>query len=112
MIVSTLVSFIESLSRWMRPHVSHIAMALVATLLVIYGSSINQLIRTWIQKLHFLVRIAVFVLLCSFGYAYFTLWASGIARSYLQALDNRLLAPGVIALFIIIGVLAERRNHI
>jgi len=110
--MSFITHSISECSRYLRPHISYISMAIVATLLVIYGEGINRFIRGHIKKIHFLFRITIFVALCSAGYAAASIWLSKIIARYLYALDNTLLAPGVLLIFIGIGVLAERRNHI
>ncbi len=99
-------------SRWMRPSLSSISTAIIATLLVVYANDFSRWLRKRIRKHHFIVRAFIFVVVCAFGYGAVTLFLASIVARYLALLNNVLLAPVVIGVFIIIGVAAEHKNHI
>lgn len=107
-----LAGWLSEFSSWLDGHLRWIALALVSTLLVIYGGDVNRLVRRQVAARHFLIRLIVFISLCAFGYgaaiSYLTPWL----HSFLDSLDGRYLAPVIAFLFIGVGMLAERRNQV
>jgi hypothetical protein len=101
-----------SCSAQMHPYLPQIAAALVATLLVVYGSSINALVKRWVGGMHFIIRLLVFVALCSFGYGFLALILSRLFLNMFQKINSFYLAMVVVVIFIIVGVLAEKKNQI
>ena len=67
--------YLVQLGNWMRPHIMLVAMAQVATLLTIYGDHINVVVRVLVKPYHFILRLAAFVALCTFGYGQGIAWA-------------------------------------
>ena len=55
-------------SQWLYPYLGEISLAIMATLLVIYGNSINRMVKRQTHGLHFIFRTSIFILLCTFGY--------------------------------------------
>ncbi len=99
-------------SRWLRPSIGSIATAMTATILVVYANDFSRWLKKRIRKYHFILRAAVFVVVCAFGYGAVTLFVSRIIAGYLRLLDNVLLAPVVVGVFVLIGIAAEHKNHI
>jgi len=93
---------------WLKPYSMQLAVAFVATLLVIYGDAINKTVRVFVKPYPFLVRITAFIVLCTLGYGALTVWGSGQVHQLMLHLPGVLFAPVVFAAFIILGVLAER----
>lgn len=100
------------LSSLLRPHTSTIALALAATLLITYGSNLSRIVKRFIKGFPTVVRLALFIVLCAFGYSYLTVRGTALIAWLLSRLDAYLLAPAVIFLFIVLGVLAERKHQI
>ncbi len=99
-------------SSHIRPWLLQIAVAMLATLLVIYGQSINRMVKRHISSWHFVLRVLVFMLLCAFGYgALLVFCAPWLARAF-ASLGSVWLSPVVLLAFVVIGLLAERRNQI
>ncbi len=88
------------------------ALAIVATLLVIFGQDINHAIRKVIVKQHFFIRITVFVFVCAFGYGLATLWLSSLLHAQLAKISDLYIVPSIIILFIFLGIYAEKQRHI
>ncbi len=110
--VRHVVEAVTMVSGWMRPHVVVIGMAAVATLLVVYGESINRLVKRRIRSLPWVVRLLIFVALCAFGYASVAVFLGRAAGRIFGQLNNLWLAPVVIVVFLIIGWIAEREGHV
>ncbi|MBY4675477.1 DUF3392 domain-containing protein [Marinobacterium arenosum] len=101
-----------SLSHQVRPYLNQCAMAMIATVLVIYGSDINNAIKRLIARHHFLIRTLVFVLVCAFGYGLLTVWLTPLLAGQLARIPGLYLAPAIGLIFIALGILAQRQRQI
>ena len=100
------------LSNLIHPYMHHVALAIVATILVIYGEDINAMIRAQIKQYNFFVRIFVFVLVCAFGYGMLTIFLTVLVRKFLAQLSPVYLISVLAGFFFILGILAERKKQI
>ena len=101
-----------SLSNFLHPHVSKIALSLAATILFLYGEQVHGVVKGLIKDLHFLLRLLILVLVCAFGYGTLAYVFTTLCELGLDKLDRIYLAPVVIGLFLLIGLLAERKKAI
>lgn len=102
----------HEISHILRPHIHAIAFAIVATILVIFGTDINKRIKHAVRKQHFIIRLLVFVLVCAFGYGVATVFIAKVAGQMLAGLDDRFLAITIACIFLLLGLLAEKRRQI
>lgn len=100
------------LSDWISPHTDNIALAIIATLLVIFGEDINRTVKKQLRPFPYLVRLFGFIILCAFGYGAMTVYATPLMESLIKQIPELYLAPCIALLFILIGLLAERRRQI
>lgn len=103
------LDLIVSLSGWCRSHLSDIALAIVACLLVLFGPGINNWIRYSTASMNFVLRTLIFVLVCAVGYGLVIVYASPWLAKALGQLNNYTLSPILILVFCVIGVIADRR---
>jgi hypothetical protein len=96
---------------WLFRYLDYIAMAVVATLIFVYGADINRLVKRMIRCRHFLLRLTVFVLVCAFGFGTLTALGINLVGRLLEGLDRQWLGPVVVLIFLGIGFLAERKNQ-
>ena len=101
-----------ALSQWLRPRLPMTCTALVATILIVFSNDFNRLVRRLVKKWPFVVRLAAFILICSFGYGLLTVFGGMLVARILSHLDNRVLFVVVVCLFLVIGVVAERKRCI
>lgn len=101
---------ILSTSELIRPHLAKVAMSLAATILFLYGSQVHDMVKGLIKDLHFLLRLIILVLVCAFGYGVLAYGFTRLCEAGLKLLDDMLLAPVVIGLFLLIGLLAEKKK--
>ena len=99
-------------SQWLYPYLGEISLAIMATLLVIYGNSINRMVKRQTHELHFIFRTSIFILLCTFGYGALLVFFTPILGKWLANLGMIYLGPFIVGVFITLGVMAERKNHI
>ena len=107
-----LTSAVAWLSEQIRPYSFQVATAIVATLLFIYGASINRHIREKLRGKPFVLRVSIFIAVCAFGYGALTVAAAALIAKILYGLNAIVLAPAVVLSFVVIGMLAERGRHI
>lgn len=106
------MSIFTEIGALMRPYVSDISLALVASLLVITGGDINRFIKRQIASANFLFRTVIFVLVSTFGYGAATVLFTNLLKVQLSALSRPYLAMAVILGFIALGIYAERKKQI
>ena len=92
----------------MRPHNKEIALAMVATLLVIFGDVINRTLRRLVSKQPIWFRVSAFIALCAFGYGALSVWLTPLLSRFLMAQSSVVYVTTVITSFLIVGILAER----
>lgn len=102
------IDFYNGLDAWVRQYILMIAMAQVATILVVFGDHINAIVRIVVKPYPFVVRVGAFVALCAFGYGALTAFTTPVYAKVLGMLNGYLLTPVIFVSFVLIGMLAER----
>lgn len=105
-------SVLIELGQWLRPYQFQAAMAIVATLLVIFGNDINKIIKKQLSGLHFIVRLTVFVLVCALGYGLATVWLTSMLALQLAKIPNLYFMPACLVIFILLGLFAQKQRQI
>lgn len=103
-----ILDLVAILSRWSRGHLYDISLAIMATLLVLLGPGINAWIQQRIGGLNFLFRTLLFVTLCALGYGLAMIFLTPWLAKGLGYFNNYTLAPVLLLVFFLIGVLADR----
>ncbi len=93
---------------YLKPYSGQLAVALVATLLVIYGDAINRTVRVFVKPYPFILRISAFVVLCTLGYGALTVWGAGQLKMFMASVPDVYFAPLMFFAFLALGFLAER----
>ncbi len=107
-----ITGMLSQLSQWCQPHLTQIALTLLATLLVIYGDVINKHIKRIISPYHFIVRTFVFVVMCAFGYGAIMLFITPFIKDLLLSIPYLYRGICIICSFLLLGFLAENRRYI
>jgi hypothetical protein len=110
-ILQQLVAALAGTTSWIQAHMPTISTAVVTTLLVIFGNEINGFVKKQIRGYNFLIRTAAFVLLCVFGYGMLAAAGASAVRSLLLYFGSGYLPLTVIAAFVAMGMLAERKKY-
>lgn len=106
------IGFVADIGAFFRPHTGDIALALVASILVIVGNDINLYIKKQFAGANFFVRTTAFVLVCTFGYGAITVFLTRILKTQLMSLSTEVLAVVVVGSFFGLGMFAERKRQI
>jgi hypothetical protein len=101
----------SELSDWFWGHRQLLITSWVAVLLVVYGGSLNALVRRVMQPYHFLIRMIAFILLCTFGYGALAVYGQLGINFGLLHLSKDWFASIVIVTYLILSLLAERKRH-
>jgi len=110
--MSFLTGLLIDLGSVIRAYNSDIALAFVASLLVIVGGDINRYIKNRVRSTHFLIRMSVFIAVCTFGYGVLTILLTKVITSQLAQLSSLYLPVVIIFGFVILGIYAERKRQI
>lgn len=107
-----MIDSLAELGQWFRAYQYQSALAMVATVLVIFGNDINNAIRKLIKTQHFIIRSLVFVLVCTFGYGFATVWLTRLLSEQLAQIPNSYIVLVVAGIFIGLGMYAQKQRHI
>ena len=109
---SVVIELFNDLGQWFRPYQYQSALAIIATVLVIFGNDINNAIKRLVVKQHFIIRTSIFILVCAFGYGLLTVWLTSILAQQLAKLPDLYLLPVVFTVFFTLGIYAQKQRHI
>ena len=104
--------FLSPAGKYLLPYLNEISIALIACLLVVFGSEINTLLRRVLRNQHFLTRTAAFILVNAFGYGLVIVKATPYLTRTLHSLDRGIMFSIVVVCFIFIGSWAQRNRQI
>lgn len=100
------------LAQSMATYLSDIALAIVATCLVVYGNNLNDMIKRIVSSWMFIIRVLAFILMCTFGYGLLTVWLQPLLEAVLRYVALPYLPVTILGVFCLLGVLAERKEHL
>lgn len=103
-----LLDLIATLSRWSRSHLADISLAIMATLFVLFGPALNAWVQRNIAPFNFVLRTLAFVLFCAIVYGLGIIYLSPWLAQGLAQFNNYTLAPVLLLVLFIIGVVADR----
>ncbi len=104
------LDLIATLSRWSRSHLSDISLAIMATLLVLFGPAINAWVQQRIGSLNFVFRTLLFVLICAVGYGLAMVFVTPLAGQGPRLLQQ--LHPGARAPASVLRDRHDRRSQL
>ena len=107
-----MMQYIHQFANFLRLHMDSISVGLVATLLIIYGGHINGYFKKITKSLPFLGRFALFVLLCSAGYAFLSSQLVKLLKYFLHGQPDLVLIGIIAAAFIVLAFCARSGKDI
>jgi len=110
--MDALLSFLTLGADKLRPYLDQVSLAIVATILAIYGDFFNKKIKHLIKNKPFFVRYSSFILICTFGYGLLTLYFANFLTYFLRQVPGQYLLISVVACFAALGILADQKNQI
>ncbi len=103
---------LNTTSSWFKPYLNEISFSFVATLLVIYGDRINAFVRKNTNNYQYLVRVFIFILVSGFGYGFATTYLAALVQDVLSWKTGNFLGVVIIGIFLILGILADKKNQV
>lgn len=94
----------------LRPHLSSIALAIVATLFVIFGNDLNRMVKRQVKSLAFPLRVGVFICVCAFGVGAAAVYLQRLLHNALRGLTDLQLLLTLVGVFVGLGLLAEHKR--
>ena len=104
--------YIHQIAGFLRAHLNSISVGLIATLLMLYGASINNYFKRITRSIPFWGRFALFVVLCSVGYAFASSLLVRLLKMALRELPDLPLIGVVAACFLLLAFLAKSGKDI
>ena len=100
-------AYVHHFANFLRLHLDSISVGLVATLLMIYGASINNYFKKITRSIPFVGRFALFVVLCSAGYAFLSSQMVRFLKMFLRGQGDWPLIGIIAGSFIVLAFLAR-----
>lgn len=111
-LVDEMIRLIEDIADAIRPYSDDVALAMVATILVIFGDHINSAVRTLVKKQPFWLRLLAFIALCSIGYGALSVWLTPLLENLLRNLPGWQLLTVIVGSFLMVAVVAQKQRKI
>ena len=89
-----------------------ISLAQIATILVVYGGEMARYFRDLLKKNPFFIRVTGFILLNAFGIGVATVFGGRLLTKFYSHLSPVIRMPVIFVVFLLIGILAERKKQI
>jgi hypothetical protein len=103
------LDLLATMSRWSRGHISDIALALVGCLLVLFGADFKGWIEGRLGALAGALRVPVMALVCAVGSGAALIYVTPWVVRGLSQFNNYSLAPVLLVVLVLIGVVADRK---
>ena len=103
------LDLLATVSRWSRNNLSEIALALVGCLLVLFGGDIKGWLEQRIGSMAGALRVPLLAVLCTIGSGLALIYATPWVVRGLSQFNNYSLAPVLLVVLVLIGVVADRR---
>ncbi|MBD8495908.1 DUF3392 domain-containing protein [Pseudomonas syringae] len=107
--MDVVLDLLDTVSRWSRSNLSEIALALVGCLLVLFGSDIKAWVEQRAGSLSGAMRIPLLALACTVGSGLALIYATPWVVKGLSQFNNYSLAPVLLVVLVLIGVIADRK---
>ncbi|MBA1230234.1 DUF3392 domain-containing protein [Pseudomonas viridiflava] len=104
-----ILDLLATVSRWSRSNLSEIALALVGCLLVLFGSDVKGWLEQRVGSMAGALRIPIMALLCTVGSGLALIYATPWVVRGLSQFNNYSLAPVLLVVLVLIGVVADRK---
>ncbi len=104
------LDLLSTVSRWSRSNLSEISLALVGCLLVLFGTDIKSWVEGRLGNLAGALRVPFMALLVLIGSGAALIYATPWVVRGLSQFNNYALAPVLLVVLVLIGVVADRRG--
>ncbi|MDD0973627.1 DUF3392 family protein [Pseudomonas fontis] len=103
------LDLLSTVSRWSRSNLSEISLALVGCLLVLFGTDLKAWVEQRLGNIAGALRIPMMALLVLIGSGAALIYATPWVVRGLSQFNNYALAPVLLVVLVLLGVVADRR---
>lgn len=104
-----ILDLLATVSRWSRSNLSEISLALVGCVLVLFGAQLKGWIEGRLGSLAGALRVPALALVCLLGSGAALIYATPWVVRGLSQFNNYSLAPVLLVVLILLGVVADRK---
>lgn len=107
--LATALSYIAA---FIRTYLHQICFGITAVTLMLAGPHINAVIRSLVKKLHWVVRYAVFILVCTAGYVFLAQFLYQTVLRLLRGCTSGMLVAATAGIFLFLAWIAKEQRAI
>ena len=104
-----ILDLLATASRWSRGNLSEIALAFVGVVLVLFGTDFKNWVEGRLGSIAGALRVPLMALLCMVGSGAALIYATPWVVRGLSQFNNYSLAPVLLVVLVLIGVVADRK---
>ncbi|MDZ5604008.1 DUF3392 domain-containing protein [Pseudomonas sp. RP23018S] len=108
--MDVVLDLLATASRWSRSHLSEISLAFVGCLLVLFGTDIKAWAEQRMGSLSGALRVPAMALLVMIGSGAALIYATPWVLKGLSQFNNYALAPVLLVVIALVGIVADRRG--
>jgi len=107
--VATAIAYIAA---FIRTYLHQISFGITAVALMLAGPHVNAVIRSLVKKLHWVVRYAIFILVCTAGYVFLSQFLYQTVLRLLRGCSSGMLVASTAGIFLFLAWIAKEQKAI
>jgi len=111
-LLQALSSVALTIGSWLQPHLYNISLLLVGCFISLYANDIIKVTKRFVARRHFIIRVLCFVLITGFGMGLLVVFVTPFLSKLLMLLGVKWLALTLTAAFLVLGIIADKKNQI
>ena len=111
-LLQALSSVALTIGSWLQPQLYNISLLLVVCFLSLYANDIIKVTKRFVARRHFIIRVLCFVLVTGFGMGLLVVFVTPFLCKLLLLLGVKWLALTLTAAFLVLGIIADKKNQI
>ncbi|SFC28736.1 DUF3392 family protein [Pseudoalteromonas denitrificans] len=111
-LISTFNNISSQLVSWLTPYLHQIALTIIVCLIALYANDLNKFIKRLFARRHFIIRTMTFIIVTAFGFGALTFFVTPILIKLLLIFGKLYMPWLLLVAFIVLGILADKKNQI
>ena len=111
-LLQALSSVALTIGSWLQQQLYNISLLLVVCFLSLYANDIIKVTKRFVARRHFIIRVLCFVLVTGFGMGLLVVFVTPFLSKLLLLLGVKWLALTLTAAFLVLGIIADKKNQI
>ena len=101
-----------TIGQWIQPHLYNISLLLVVCFISLYANDIIKVTKRFVARRHFIIRVLCFVAVTGFGMGLLVVFVTPFLSKLLMLLGIKWLALTLTGAFLVLGVIADKKNQL